>query len=173
MMTARTTIMTLTPRSTRSLLILWSIIILGCSDGIGINQLVLVEGETKGGPSCTLLTDDGSRSTGGDVGAFDSDDDYQQHQTAGGGKAKFSFFIRPEPGEEHTGQLYGRGPEVQLGELALEFEVDLDKFAHDARLDHFETRDGVEHEVYTWASADCEKVQRSVPDWVLEKVAAP
>jgi hypothetical protein len=160
-------------RPARSLLLLSSITLCACSDKLGIHQLVIEEGETEGPASCVLLTDDGSSSSGGGVGPFDSDDDYGQQFKMSGGRAKFWFFIRPEPGDEATEQLDGQGPMPSRGALALEIDIDLESFAGGAQRDSFATRDGVEHEVYTWAEGDCEQFRHSVPEWVVAKVSGP
>jgi hypothetical protein len=166
--------MTSVLRATRSLLLLSSITLWACSDQMAIHQLVLAEGETEGAGFCATLSDGLS---GGNFTTCDSDDDYRQQFVMGGGQAKFSFLISRDLGDDTQKQVGGPGPSFGSPDrcvLVLDIDIDQDHFAHGARLDHFATRAGVEHAVYTWAEADCElPEQRSVPQWVLDKVAAP
>ncbi len=164
--------MTFVLRTTHALLISASIILCACSNQLDIQQLVLAEGETEGRGICATLTDDGTTLSGGSAAALDSDDDYRQYFEMGGGRATFSFFIRlSEPGDP-ANQSGGPASGMNPGALALEFSINQDRFGRGARLHHFETRDGVEHAVYTWAE-DCKETIRSPPQWVLDKVAAP
>jgi hypothetical protein len=165
--------MTFALRSTRPLLVLAGITLWACADKLGIHQLVLEQGETEGAANCVLLTDDGSTSGGTGRAVVESDADYRQYQKMSGGHATFTFTLPPEPGDEAEQQPGVPGVGVEPGVLALEIDIYLDSFGRGARRDHFDTRDGVEHAVYTWAEADCEQFRRSVPQWVLDKVAAP
>ena len=164
--------MTSALRSTRSLLIVASLTIGACSsDQLGVHQLVLEKGETEGTGECWSLGDDGGSLTIGDRNPFDSDDDYRRHYEMANGKARIRIFVRSEPGHEPEDQ---GSPPLPPGKLALDVELDMDRFDRDDVLrDSFETRDGVAHDVYTWTEADCENRHNTLPQWVLDSVGDP
>ena len=135
-------------------------LLVACADGTGVHQFERREGELEWRRSCTLLTDHGGVS-GKTVSPLRSDADYRTENTFKNGKGNYKFFVRAAPERE---------TEHPEGELALEINVTMDNFHKgSARLDHFQTRDGAEHEVYTWGEADCESQPEVPPQWVLDK----
>jgi hypothetical protein len=140
-------------------------LLVACADSTGVQQLQRREDELAWRSSCALLTDDGSGVAAKDVTPPRSDADYRIESVFKDGKGTYKFFVRAAPAQQ---------TEHPEGELALEIKLTLDDFPKgSARRDHFQTRDGAEHEVVTWGEADCESYPAVPPQWVLEKVGEP
>ena len=135
-----------------------------CADSTGVYQYEHRQDELEWHRSCDLLSDRGGMGSKSSTPP-QSDADYTTENGFIGGKGYYKFFVRAAPGQER---------EQPEGELVLEIKLTLDDFPKgSARLDHFQTRDGAEHEVYTWGEADCEDYPDAPPQWVFDKVGEP